>query len=245
MGMPPCFGLASDHWAEVERRAGARATSPFSFRSSSRRQTGLDPQSRLHRAAFLWIVPLFHRSLASLDSAIGDESVKVLAAKMETPMRDIRTDLRQRLAANAAAYSDEIAEYNRQLEAIEKSHKETLTTLGRERAALEQLLALENERHDIPGPTLAQKIATLVPLGDFLVTKLQAHGPMEKEQLRAEARLAGYAAAGNGRAFHITLLNVTKCGRLVHLPDGRYAYPERPATTLFGSDDQPREGAMQ
>jgi hypothetical protein len=160
-------------------------------------------------------------------------------------MRDIRNDLRERLASVAARYSDEITEYNRNLTILEQSHKETLTALARERAALEQLMALEDERAGIPAPTRAQRLAALVPLGDFLVTKVQAHGPMEKEQLRAEASLAGYVAAGNGRAFHITLINVTKCGRLVHLPDGRYAYPERHAVTLFGSDDQPREGAMQ
>jgi hypothetical protein len=193
----------------------------------------------------LWIVPLFHRPLAPLHSVIGDESAKVLAAQWKPPMRDIRNDLRERLASVAARYSDEITEYNRNLTILEQSHKETVTALARERAALEQLMALEDERAGIPAPTRAQRLATLVPLGDFLVTKVQAHGPMEKEQLRAEASLAGYVAAGNGRAFHITLINVTKCGRLVHLPDGRYSYPERHAATLFGSDDQPREGAMQ
>jgi len=160
-------------------------------------------------------------------------------------MRDIRPDLHERLAENAARYSDEIAEYNRTHDALEKSHQETLTVLGRERAALEQLLVLENERHNIPRPTLAQKIATLVPLGDFLVTKLQAHGPMEKEQLRAEVTLAGYLADGNGRSFHITLINLTKGRRLLHLPDGRYAAPERHAATLFSSEGQTREGTMQ
>jgi hypothetical protein len=160
-------------------------------------------------------------------------------------MRDIRTDLRERLASVAGCYSDEIAEHNRKLDALEKSHKETLTALARERAALEQLLAIEDERAGIPSPTLAQKLATLVPLGDFLVTKVQAHGPREQAQLRAEASLAGYLADGNGRAFHITLINVTKCGRLVHLPDGRYAFSEQHAATLFVSDDRPRESAMQ
>ena len=156
-------------------------------------------------------------------------------------MRDIRNDLRERLASVLARYSDEITEYNRKCETLEASHKKILTTLAAERAALEQLLAVENERHGIPAPTLAQKIATLVPLRDFLVIKVQAHGPMEKDQLRAEAKLAGYLADGNGRTFHITLMNVTKRGRLVHLPDGRYAAPSR-EPAMF---DQSEGGEMQ
>jgi len=156
-------------------------------------------------------------------------------------MRDIRTDLRERLASVLARYSDEITEYNRKCEALEASHKKTLTALAAERAALEQLLAVENERHDIPAPTLAQKIATLVPLRDFLVAKAQAHGPMEKDQLRAEAKLAGYFADGNGRTFHITLMNVTERVQLAHLPDGRYAAPNREPAML----DQSEGGKMQ
>jgi hypothetical protein len=139
-------------------------------------------------------------------------------------MRDIRNDLRERLASVAARYVDEIDEHNQKLKSLEKSHEETLTGLARERAAVEQLLAIEDERAGIPALTLAQKLAVLVPLGDFLVMKVQHHGPMQKEQLRAEARLAGYLPDGNARVFHITLMNVTKCGRLVHLPDGRYAF---------------------
>jgi hypothetical protein len=140
-------------------------------------------------------------------------------------MRDIRPDLRERLAENAARQAEEIAEFKRKYDALEKSHKGALDGLGRERAALEQLLESENERHGIPPLTRAQKVAVLVPLADFLVTKVQTHGPMRKDQLLIEAKLAGYLAGGNGRSLHITLMNVTKWGRLVRLPDQRYAAP--------------------
>jgi hypothetical protein len=159
-------------------------------------------------------------------------------------MRDIRKDLRERLASVIGRYADEITEYNRKLTDLEKSHHETLTALARERAALEQLLAIEDARAGIGAPTLAQKLATLVPLSDFLVAKVQAHGPIEKDDLRAEASLAGYLADGNGRAFHITLMNIAKCGRLLHLPDGRYGFPEHCATTLLGSDDRAVGGGI-
>jgi hypothetical protein len=66
-------------------------------------------------------------------------------------MRDIRTDLRERLASVAGRYSDEIAEYNRKLEALEKSHKETLTALARERAALQHVpTAMNRDSQDTP-----------------------------------------------------------------------------------------------
>ena len=72
-------------------------------------------------------------------------------------MRDIRTDLRERLASVAARYSDEIDEHNRKFEALKRSHEETLRALARERAALEQLLAIEDERAGIRSLTIAQK----------------------------------------------------------------------------------------
>jgi hypothetical protein len=156
-------------------------------------------------------------------------------------MRDIRPDLRERLAENAARQREEIEEFTQKYEVLNRAHKGALDALGRERAALEQLLEAENERHGIPALTRAQKITTLVPLRDFLVTKVQTHGPMEKEQLRAEVKLAGYLAGVNGRTFHITLMNVTKQGWLVHLPDGRYAAPNR-EPAMF---DQSEEGEMQ
>jgi hypothetical protein len=156
-------------------------------------------------------------------------------------MRDIRPDLRERLAENAARQHEEIAEFERKFVALQKSHKAALDVLGRERAALEQLLESESERHGMPALTRAQKIATLVPLADFLVTKVQAHGPIGKDPLLGEAKLAGYLAAANGRTFHITLMNLAKRGRLVRLPNGQYVAPAR-EPAMF---DQSEEGEMQ
>jgi hypothetical protein len=161
-------------------------------------------------------------------------------------MRDIRHDLRERLASISGRYADEMAQYQEKREALDNAHRDAMTALDREKVAVEQLLAVEEERQGIlPAAVEARKTARLVSLDDFLVTKVHAEGPMDKDQLRAEANLAGYFAEGNGRTFHVTLMNVKRCGRLVQLPDGRYAFPERHAAMLFGSDDQPTEGAMQ
>jgi hypothetical protein len=148
-------------------------------------------------------------------------------------MRDIRTDLKERLAAVAGRYADAMVEYDRQREALEEAHSKTIAALDRERAALEQMLAIEEGRTGAAPLTEARRAARLVPLADFMVTKVHAHGPLDKDQLRAEANLAGYFSEADGRTFHTTLMNITKCGRLIRLPDGRYAFPDRQPETLF------------
>ena len=190
---------------------------------------------------FLWTTQLStaHWAIRSFP-LLANLSVCCQAMRMIL-MRDIRPDLRERLADVNDSYATESAEFERKQKALEHEHKRRLDALARERAALEQLLVVENERGGIAAPTLAQKLATLVPLGDFLVAKLQMYGPMEKNQLRTEAKLAGYFAHGNGRTFHITLMNITNGGRVTLLPDGRYAFPDhQPA--IF---DRSEEGAMR
>lgn len=146
-------------------------------------------------------------------------------------MRDIRPDLRERLAAVVQRYSDDTAEFEHKRATLEQEYKRRLDALARERAALEQLIVIEGERAGIGAATLTQKLATLVPLSDFLTAKAMTFGPMEKGQLRAEAKLAGYFTKSDGRTFHITLMNMKNSGRLVQLPDGRYACPAIQPTT--------------
>jgi hypothetical protein len=161
-------------------------------------------------------------------------------------MRDIRHDLRERLANISARYLDEMYEYDQKREALEEGHRTTIEGLDRERTAVEQLLKVEEERHGAsPGEVEARKTARLVPLATFIETKVHAHGPMDKDQLRAEANLAGYFIDGNGRTFHATLMNIAKCGRVLQLPDGRYAFPERPARALDEDHDPATEDEMQ
>jgi hypothetical protein len=174
--------------------------------------------------------------MGSIGSLIGEESVKEVAVNGETPMRDIRSDLKERMAGVASRYADAMVDYERQRDDLEKNHTMTIAALDRERAALEQLLAFEDQRDGV-GSSEIKRTARLVPLADFMITKVHAHGPMEKDQLRSEASLAGYFADGNGRTFHLTLMNITNAGRLVRLPDGRYAFPERGSSaSLFGMD---------
>jgi hypothetical protein len=143
-------------------------------------------------------------------------------------MRDIRTELRERLAAIAGRYADALSEYDRQLEALEQTRRNLVEALDRECAALEVLLAIEDQRAGVtPAEIEVRRTARLLPLADFLTTKVHAHGPMDKDELRREADLAGYFAEGDGRTFHTTLMNISKGGRLIRLSDGRFAFPQR------------------
>jgi len=159
-------------------------------------------------------------------------------------MRDIRTDLRERLRTVLAGLHDAETEYDHQRELLELQYRDRVAALGREKAALEQLLAIEDRRAGIE-PTHDTPAVRLVPLADFLVTKVHAHGPMAKDRLRIEAHAAGYFADKNGRTFHITLRNIERSGRVVRLPDGCYAFRQRDPSPLFGMGEPTGEGGMQ
>jgi hypothetical protein len=158
-------------------------------------------------------------------------------------MRDIRQDLRERLAQIDARSADWFGEYDRKLEALSREHREMVSSLDREREAVKQMLDIEEARQGVPAGLIeSRKTARLVALPDFIITSVRAHGPIDKDQLRSVIEAAGYFAEGNGRMFHTTLMNITKAGRLSLLADGRYALPsERKASTLFEGDNATSE----
>lgn len=157
-------------------------------------------------------------------------------------MRDIRNDLRERLAAIASRYAEASHLYADEIEALEAKRDGELADLARERAAAEQMLAFEERRAaTMPGEPIQTPTAKLVPLADFLVTKAHTAGPLGKDDLRQEAGAAGYFADGDGRTFHTTLLNVVRHGKVRKLADGRYTSPLPQGNTLFGMGDQPQE----
>jgi hypothetical protein len=190
----------------------------------------MDPMDHLNGDESLYVeAPL---EAAMRDDIVRGEFTRVEIREAEAPSapspRDIRRDLRERLAIIDGRYADTIADHVAKHEALEREYRETIAVLEQERAALAQLLDIEEKRYGtLPAAIEAQKKRRLVPLADFLVTKVHAHGPMDKDQLRAEADLAGYFEDGNGRTFHTTLMNITNGGRLIRLSDGRYDFPNR------------------
>ena len=139
-------------------------------------------------------------------------------------MRDIRNDLRARLAAIDGRRVDETHRYVEALETIERDYKALIESLDREKAVVRQLLEIE-ERRELALPALDHRPADSIPLLDFQLSTVRTLGPMEKDELRAKAHEGGYFDGASGRTFHTTLMNITKGGKLQTLPDGRYAIP--------------------
>jgi hypothetical protein len=118
--------------------------------------------------------------------------------------------------------------------------------MERERQAVLQLLKIEEDRaqpaEDEKGRAVTRQPA--LSLSEFILTKLHAHGPMTKDQIRAEVDRAGYFdGEATGRTLHLTLMNISGAGgRVCRLVDGRYASQSKISQqTLFGST-QPVNG---
>jgi hypothetical protein len=156
-------------------------------------------------------------------------------------VRDIREDLRERLAAIQSAYNKTVAEHDAEMVTLQTSFRHKADALERERIAVLQLLKIEEERpeseKDERGGIPKVRQPTF-PMAEFIITKLHAHGPMTKEEIRTQVDLAGYLdGEATGRTFHLTLMNISSGGgRVGRLPDGRYAFqPKGSQATLFAS----------
>lgn len=124
-------------------------------------------------------------------------------------MRDIRDDIRERLAA------------------VEHKRQDFLAALKAQddiKAALEKLLELEEARTrsgTVVNGNNHEKTPT-IPVADFLVGLLRER-PRTKEELSELAARAGYYpdAEAVGRAIHMTIVNMERSGR-IHEVRGRY-----------------------
>jgi hypothetical protein len=175
----------------------------------------------------------------------GENSVSMGRHLGVSGMRDIRADLMDRLGAVMGRTADQHERYARALEALEADHRKEIEDLDRERKALEALLAIEQQRDGVLTDRPAPR--PILPLGEFLTTKVHAHGPLEKEELRLEAETVGYLnEVVNGRTFHTTLMNIVKHGKIIQLQDGKYAYPLRtPRAELFSDHIDDRSQTTQ
>lgn len=156
-------------------------------------------------------------------------------------MRDIREDLRERLATIQMAYNQATAEFDEAMVALQIGYRQKADALERERVAVLRLLEIEEAR---PETAKDQSRAAptdrppVFPMAEFIITKLHAHGPMTKEEIRTHVDLAGYLdGEATGRTFHLTLMNISNSGgRVKKFPDGRYAFrPNVTQAPLFGA----------
>lgn len=84
---------------------------------------------------------------------------------MSDPLRDLRSELRWRLAAVANSFAEAVSQYAKKKEEVEREYAMAMAELERERTALEQLLVIEDKRYDVLGVKPdQQKTAKLMPL---------------------------------------------------------------------------------
>jgi hypothetical protein len=117
-------------------------------------------------------------------------------------MRDIRDDLRERLAVAEAERAKLTA---------------SLSSLDAEIRAVMSLMEIEDHRQ-IEGSSPVKRTATAT-LQDFILSRTQTKG-MSKEHLRSAAQAEGYDI--DGRNIHATVTNMLRSGTLKKLPDGSY-----------------------
>lgn len=149
--------------------------------------------------------------------------------EVDSYVRDIRNDLRERLADLDRKQAQQTSHYQSEILRIEDEHRSAIKAIEMERAALKQLLSIEDQR-SATSTNFTMRSDPSIPLAEFLIAKVRMCGQMEKEELRAAADEAGYT---DGRTFHATLMNITKGGRLQQFKDGRYSIPSINDQTLF------------
>jgi hypothetical protein len=151
-------------------------------------------------------------------------------------VRDIRDDLRERLATIQTAYNLATAEHDAAMIALQTGYRQKTEALERERLAVLELLKIEEARPEATETPAMRKPS--LPMAEFIITKLHAHGPMTKEEIRAHVDLAGYLdGEATGRTFHLTLMNISaSSGRILRFADGRYAFrPKIPRAATLGA----------
>ena len=159
-------------------------------------------------------------------------------------MRDIRDDLRERLRKLEGDYIDEMARFQEENANLLARHRHNISEIDGKRDAVRRLLEIEDRNENEPAAEKALRNPPVerIPLMDFLTLKIEEEGLLSKEDLRAEAKIAGYFQEIDGRAFHTTLVNMVRANRVRIGPDNCYA-PAIRAHSLFDADDK-QEGEM-
>ncbi len=128
-------------------------------------------------------------------------------------MRDIRSDLQERLGAIGERKQALTAEYQTSLQKLEV-----------EEEALASLLEIETARFpEVRHRVRIEPPSPILPLPDFLFEKIKG-GHASKEELNRLAETDGYSVEGQslGRQVHLTLTNMARGGRIKEIGDGRY-----------------------
>jgi hypothetical protein len=151
-------------------------------------------------------------------------------------MRDIRSDLVDRLELAKVRLAARTERYDRDRDALEMGWRQDVAELERERDALRTMLGIEDKREGLPPTALPP--GRKMPFSDFVLTAVHTHGPIGKEDLRSQASAAGYDDDGTlGRTLHTTLMNYVKAGKLILQAGGLYVHAgsSRSLADMFGA----------
>lgn len=156
-------------------------------------------------------------------------------------LRDIRTDLRTRIAAFEKLMADKQARFATKQEEAAAVHKREMDALKKAVTTYQVMLDIEDSFVEVkaqrapgqaaPGQSEPKTLnftmpmpASRQPLAEFFISEIGTRGPLTKEELRQAAQSAGYFGDGDGggRATHATLVNIQRNNRVV-LEDGKFA----------------------
>lgn len=138
-------------------------------------------------------------------------------------MRDIQSDLRERLELAESERANVAAAYEAERQSLEGKYKPKLASAEAEITAIKSLLDIEARRAGSHAPFA---LPTL-PIKDFLVKAVRDNGPLAKEQLRDLATEAGYFHTDEspGRVTHGVVLSLTRSRQLIKNEDGTFHLP--------------------
>ena len=135
-------------------------------------------------------------------------------------MRDIRSDLLERVAlmerrikAGHAHYEDKIKQLQNERDAVVANLKSSIAMLAK---------LIELEQAEMGAASVVSPTASQPSLVEFLERKLIEIGPLSKDDLCNMAMKEGYFPAQDVQA---TLMRIVEEKRICPLPDGTFALP--------------------
>jgi hypothetical protein len=159
-----------------------------------------------------------------VDNVIG----KIKWQSGESVMRDIRSDLQERLNVMEERLRAAQANYEKMLKQLQSERDAIVTKLESGIAMMHKLMEFEQQEMgglpQVARPTVTSPASSKLSLSDFFVRKLTELGPMSKDDLRNLAAEEGYFPnAESTQSVDATLIDIARKNRVRQLPDGTFA----------------------
>ena len=138
-------------------------------------------------------------------------------------MRDIRSDLQERVGLIEDQISTSYAQFEKMIEQLQSEREARVSELKAELSVLGKLMEVEHRRMTNVLP-LQTPAAPEISLADFILQRLGEMGPMSKEDLvnlTLKERLFDDGESAD-RAVHTTLVNIIRSEHLRQLHDGTF-----------------------